>query len=309
MWNNPAYEPREVFLQSLHTLIGVFYISVLFVSSMISDHPLFLGGIFLLTLLTLVEAGVLDKGERLLWFGIWITLLIMIINPLVIRAGETILWLGPQLPFLGRIEISLEAICYGAAMGMRLMILLLIFCLYTEIINPDRLLGYMARLAYKSGLMLAMATRLFPVVVRDLANAREVQELRGVNFNSGHLPSRVKKYSWIFRAVLVSTLEGSFQTAEAMQARAFGSGSRSCYRRDLWRPRDLICLLVSLLALLMLVYAKIQGYCDFNYYPRLENLCGNARLVIWLGLILICLTGPALLSRVWKHSPFLRSRI
>lgn len=309
MLNSLANEQQEVFLESFHTLIGLFYISVLFVSSMISDHPLFIGGIFLLALGTLTEAGALDKGENFLRYGIGLTLLIMIINPLVIHAGETLLWIGLELPFMGRLEISLEAICYGAAMGIRLMTLLLIFCLYQAMVNPDRLLGYMARLAYKSGLMLAMATRLFPVVVRDLANAREVQELRGVNFNSGHLPTRVKKYAWIFRAVLVSTLEGSFQTAEAMQARAFGSGPHSCYRRDSRRPRDLLCLLASSLALLMLVYAKIQGYCDFNYYPRLGNLWENAPLAICLGLILLCLAGPALLSWGWKHSLFLRSRI
>ncbi len=309
MWNSLAYEQREVFLKSFHTLISLFYISVLFVSSMISDHPLFVGGIFLLTLVELAEADALDKGEKLLQVGIGLTLLIMIVNPLVIHAGETILWMSPELPLLRRMEISLEAICYGAAMGIRLMTLLMIFCLYHEMINPDKLLGNMARLAYKSGLMLSMATRLFPVVVRDLANAREVQELRGVNFNSGQLPTRVSKYAWIFRAVLVSTLEGSFQTAEAMQARAFGSGPRSCYRRDLWRPRDLLCLLASLLALLILVYAKIQGYCDFNYYPRLGNLGGNLVPSIWLGLILTCLAGPVVLSRVWKHSTFLRFRI
>ncbi len=308
MWNSLADKQREVFLQSFHTLISLFYISVLFVSSMISDHPLFIGGIFLLAFLTLAEAGALDKGEKLLQFGISLTLLIMIVNPLVIHAGETILWMSPELPLLGRMEVCLEAICYGAAMGMRLMTLLLIFCLYHEMINPDRLLGHMARLTYQSGLMLAMATRLFPVVVHNLANAREVQELRGVNFNAGHLPARVKKYAWIFRAVLVSTLEGSLQTAEAMQSRAFGSGPRSCYSRDSWRPRDLICLLTSCLALLILVIAKIKGYCDFNYYPRLGTLGENPALMIWLGLILICLAGPALLSWGWKHSLFLRSR-
>lgn len=309
MWNSQICDKREVFLQSLHTLISLFYICVLFVSSMISDHPLFIGGIFLLTLLALAEAGALAKGEKVLQFGIGLTLLIMIINPLVIHAGATILWAGPKLPLLGRIEISLEAICYGAAMGIRLMTLLLVCCLGNEVVDPDRLLGHMARLTYKSGLMLAMAARLFPVVVRDLANAREVQELRGVDFNSGHLSIRARKYGWIFRAVLVSTLEGSFQTAEAMQARAFGSGPRSCYSRDLWRPRDLICLLVSSLALIILVYAKIKGYCDFNYYPGMGSLWANATMAIWLGLTLLCLAGPAILSRVWKYSPYLRSRI
>ena len=66
--------------------------------------------------------------------------------------------------------------------------------------------------------MVSLATRLFPSVIRDLATAREAQQLRGVDFNSGNLRERAGKYARVFRVVLVSTLEGSFQTAEAMQA-------------------------------------------------------------------------------------------
>lgn len=309
MWDSLVYNYRDSFGQSFHTLTSLLYITVLFVVTMIFDHPLYLSGIFLLSLLVLAEAGALEKGERLLQAGIWITLLIMLINPLIIRAGETILWLGPELPLLGQLQISIEAICYGAAMGIRLTSLLLIFGVYNEIVDPDRLLVWMGRFAYKSGLMAAMATRLFPAVVRDMANAREVQELRGVDFNTGSLSVRVRKYAWIYRTVLVSTLEGSWQTAEAMQARAFGSGPRSCYNRELFRPRDLISLVLSLLALIVSIYSKMQGYGDFHYYPRLGPLLENPMAAVCLGLILICLAGPAILGWTWKHSPFLRTRL
>jgi energy-coupling factor transport system permease protein len=293
----------------VHTLVNLFYIAVLFVLIMISDHPLYLIGAFLVIIPALAEAGALARGESMLRFGIWATLLIMIINPLVIHAGQTILWSGPVLPVLGRMEISMEAVCYGAVMGVRLMALVLVFCLYNDIVDPDRLLCYMSRYAFKSGLMVSLATRLFPSVIRDLSTAREAQQLRGVDFNSGNLRERVGKYARVFRVVLVSTLEGSFQTAEAMQARAFGAGPRSCYSRELWRPRDLICLTACSLALVMIVYVKFRGYCDFIYYPSLGRLVDNPMVVVWLGLILLCLSAPAAISWGWRQSPFLRSRI
>ncbi|NPV89771.1 MAG: energy-coupling factor transporter transmembrane protein EcfT [Firmicutes bacterium] len=309
MGDNLVYERRDVFLQSLHTVVNLFFIAVLFVLVMISDHPLFLIGFFLTTLLNLAAAGALEKGERLLRVGVWAAIVIMIVNPLVINAGETILWHSPILPVQGRIEISVEAVCYGAAMGIRLMTLMIVFCLYNEILDPDLLLGYMARIAYKSGLMLSLATRSFPSVIRDLAAAREVQQLRGVDFNSGNLRERVRKYSQVFRVVLISTLEGSFHTAEAMQARAFGAGPRSRYRRELWRPRDTICLSTSFLALVMAICAKSGGYLDFIYYPRLGRLVENHATVAWLGIILLCLALPAVLSWAWRRSASLRSRI
>lgn len=308
-WSNLAYEHRGVFWQSVHTLVNLSYIAVLFVLVMISDHPLYLIGALLLTALSLAEAGALARGESMLRLGIWATLLIMIVNPLVIHAGQTIIWSGPVLPVLGRMEISMEAVCYGAVMGVRLMSLLLVFCLYNEIVDPDRLLGHMARHAFKPGLMVSMATRLFPSVIRDLATAREAQQLRGVDFNSGALRERVRKYSRVFRVVLVSTLEGSFQTAEAMQARAFGAGPRSSYSRELWRPRDAFCLTATSIALALIVYARIGGYCDFTYYPSLGRLADNPMVVVWLGLILISLALPAAISWGWRRSPFLRSKI
>lgn len=307
--SNLAYERRGVFWQSVHTLVNLFYITVLFVLIMVSDHPLYLIGALLLTSLSLAEAGALARGEGMLRFGIWATLLIMIINPLVIHAGQTIIWSGPALPVLGRIEISMEAVCYGAVMGVRLMALLLAFCLYNEIVDPDRLLGHMARHAFKPGLMVSMATRLFPSVIRDLAAAREAQQLRGVDFNSGTLKERIGKYSRVFRVVMVSTLEGSFQTAEAMQARAFGAGPRSCYSREFWRPRDAFCLAVTAIALVLIIYARIRGYCDFTYYPGLGRLASDPMAVAWLGLILVCLALPAAISWGWRRSPFLRSKI
>lgn len=304
-----AYEHRDIFIQSLHTLVNLFYIAVIFIIAMISDHPLFLVGLFLIILLNLAAAEALEKGERLLRVGIWATLVIMIVNPLVIHTGATVIWQGPSLPLLGRAEISLEALCYGATMGIRLMILMTLFCLYNEILNPDLLLGYMGRIAYKSGLMVSLATRLFPTVIRDLAAAREAQQMRGVDFNSGRLRERVNKYSQIFRVVLISTLEGSFNTAEAMQARAFGVGPRSRYRREIWRPRDTVCLSTSLLTLAMAVFAKNGGYMDFIYYPRLGKLAENYEAVTCLVAIVVLLAIPVLLSWVWKWSALLRSKI
>ena len=71
----------------------------------------------------------------------------------------------------------------------------------------------------------------------------------------------------------------------------------------------MICLTACSLALVLTVYAKIRGYCDFNYYPGLGRLVDNPMVVVWLGLILLCLALPAAISWGWGRSPYLRSRI
>lgn len=296
-------------MQSLHTLVSCFYIAVLFLVAMIFDHPLLLIGVLLVSLPAIAAVGALDRWEGYLRLGIWMTLAIMVINPLVIRAGSTILWCGPALPYLGSLDISLEALCYGAAMGLRLIDLLTIFCLYNEIVDPDKLLGQVSRWAYKTGIMVSLATRLFPAILRDLSNAREVLQLRGVDFNSGNLRERIRKNSLIFKIVLISSLEGSFQTAEAMETRAFGCGPRSCYRREWLRPRDLLCLAGSLSALVLAIGLKMHVMGNFTYYPRLGSLLENPVSWLWPGIMLFGLLLPAALSWGWKLCPFLRSKI
>jgi energy-coupling factor transport system permease protein len=309
MLNNLAFEQKNAFLQTLHTRAALCYVLVMFIIAMIFDHPLFLIGILLAVLLAIVEAGALDSCEGYLQMGIWMTLVIMVVNPLVIHSGTTILWSGPEIPVLGPMTISLEAACYGAVMGLRLIVLLLLFGFYNQVVDPDRLLSQVSHRAYKTGLMVSMATRLFPGVVRDLAGAREVQQLRGVDFRSGNLKERVRKNAYVLKVVLISTLEGSFQTAEAMEARAFGIGQRSSYQRELLRPRDLICLTSSLAALALGIYIKICGYGRFVFYPRLGDLLSSTALPLWLGLLLLALLLPIALSWGWKLWPFLKSKI
>ncbi len=296
------YEDRGVLLQDLHTVALLGYLGALFVLALLFSHPLYLLAVLAAGALGVAAAGALEKWEFYLKFGLWMALLIMVLNPLVFHAGKTVIWQA------GPVKVCLEAVCYGAAMGVRLLAVLTVCCLGSATIHPDRLLALFSRFAYKSALVAALATKMLPAAARDLANAREVLQVRGVDFEAGSFRERLKKHSWLFDILLVSSLEGALQIAEAMQARAFGSGPRSCYRRELARPRDAVCLAASLLALVLSAYAKASGSGDYTYYPRLAPLADGSSLILLLG-ILLALSVPAILSWGWKHWPCLRSKI
>ena len=188
------------------------------------------------------------------------------------------------------------------------MAIILAFALYNAVVHPDKVTGFISRFAWKSSLVVSLATRMIPATARDLSNAREVQQMRGVDFSSGCFRERLKKYSWLLEVLLLSSLEGSLATAEAMQARGFGSGRRTCYHRELVRPRDYLCFLSGLSALIIAIYARFAGYADFSYYPQLDSFFYGNDLV-WLGIIMLCLIFPLILSWGWKHWPYLRSKI
>ncbi|SHI84762.1 energy-coupling factor transporter transmembrane component T [Desulfofundulus thermosubterraneus] len=309
MFDRLFYREKGLFLQSFHPATVLVYLLVLLILSLIYDHPLYLLALFLLLALLIREVDGLDAWEGFLKAGVFLMLVVMMVNPLVIRAGKTIIWHGPAVPFLGKLDISMEAVYFGAASSLRLLVIISIFCLYNLMINPDRVLNLFSGVAGKSVLVITLATRLFPTMVRDLQRIREVQQLRGVDFDTGSLWQRAKKYSGLYNVLLLSSLEGAMEIAESMQARAFGSGKRSVYSRNMIRPRDLFCLGGSLLALLAAVWGLRYGYGRYTFYPEADFLIKDGATLVVLFIVLFYLSVPLLLSEGWKHCRFLKSKI
>ncbi len=304
-----CYEEKDALLQNSHPAAVMLFLAVLFFQALLFAHPLYLMGIFIIIILAVVVSGAYEKCEPYLAMSLWVAVLLVIVNTLFVHTGQTVIWRSPVLPVLGRLDISLEAICYGAVMGVRFLIVLLAFALYNAVVHPDKIMSVFSRFAFKSALVLSLSTRMLPAVARDLTNVMEVQQMRGVQFGTGNLRERLRKYSWLLEVILISSLEGSLQIAEAMQARAFGSGPRSRYQRFPVRPRDGIIGLASILSVTLAVYAKARGFADYVYYPQLGTLAGNFPALVWPGLIALALLPVVLMGWGWRHCLSWRSKI
>jgi len=303
------YQEKGLFLQSFHPAAALVYLSILLVLSLLYENPLYLLALLSLLALLIKSVDGMEAWEGFLKAGVFLMLIVMIVNSLVIRAGVTIIWHGPEVPYLGKLDISMEAMYYGAVSSIRLLIIISIFCLYNLMISPDKVLNLFSRAAGKSVLIIALSTRMFPVMVRDLKRIKEVQQFRGVDFDEGSLRERAKKYSCLYSVLLLSSLEGAMEIAESMQARAFGSGKRSVYSRDMLRPRDILCLGGSLLALFTAVWGWQYGCGQYNFYPEADLLIKDKTTLIALSFVLFYLSVPLILSEGWKNCRFLKSKI
>jgi len=303
------YQGKGLFLQSLHPAASITFIAVLLVLAVIFTHPFYLIGILMVTLLALWAADGLAAWEGYLKVALWMVVLVMAINPLVNHNGNTVLWQGPCLPLFGQIIITMEAVSYGAAMGVRLLDMVSVFCLFNLIVHPDRFFSLFSMFARKSALVVSLATRLFPVMFAAMQNIREAQQLRGVDFSKGTLRERAVKNASLFNILLVSSLEDSLQVAEAMHARAFGSGPRSRYRRDIFRPRDGICLAGSIFSLGVSVYSLARGLGTYTYFPELSGLFSGSLSLLALAAVLGGLSLPALLSWGCNRCHYLKLKI
>jgi len=303
------YKEKGLFLQSLHPLAALAYLGTLLALALAVTNPLYLLGILLVVALAIRAADGLEAWESYLKIALFMMVLIMIINPLVVHAGKTIIWHGPRVPVFGRLTISLEAICYGAAMGVRLLDIISVFCLYNLMVHPDKALNLFSRFAGKSVLVISLATRMFPAMIRELESIRGVQQMRGVDFGNGSTKEKVRKYSSLVNILLLSSLEGSLEIAESMQARAFGSGPRTCYTRNLWRPRDVLCLSGSAGAMGAGIWGLLHSFGSYTYYPQLDYLISGPGTVAVLLIVVLCLSVPVIIDWGWRRWHYLKSKI
>lgn len=302
---------RLSFFSKLHTFTALSYTGVLLVLVLVALHPLYLGAVLGAVFMAVWAAGGLKIWGSYLRVVFPLVLLLLVINLLVNRAGETVFWRFSSLPFVGWLDFAftLEAFCYGVAMGVRLVAVSGVFCLYNLIVHPDRLLRFLGRLAWKSALVASLAIRLFPSLLSSASSIREALELRGVNFAAGSAWERARKYSLILRVLLFSSLEESLQLAEAMQARAFGGGQRSFYSQEEFRPGDWFVLGGCLFSLAAALAGSFFKWDSFRYYPRLGELSLSGLQTVHLLAVLAGILIPVALNWGWQKWSFLRSKI
>ncbi|HHW91295.1 MAG TPA: energy-coupling factor transporter transmembrane protein EcfT [Firmicutes bacterium] len=302
-----VYRERDNLLSRLHPLTGLLYVATLVILALLFSHPLYQLALFLAVGGVLLAAGGWQVWRPYLYFSLTMLVFIVGFNGVLGGWGETILFVGPALPILGRLRLTLEALLYGAGMGLRLLVLTSAFCFYTHMVDPEGVMRLLSPLGSRFVLVITMATRFLPLLVQEFYRIMAVQRCRGVKVAGTSLKEKVGSMVPVLNILLLAALERSLKVAESMQARGYGSGPRLVYVTDLWRPRDYLMLAALALSFLLGVVAVAAGWARYTYYPRLEGL-QTGSLVPAL-IIMLVLALPAVLNWGWLHWTWLKSRI
>lgn len=194
-------------------------------------------------------------------------------------------------------------------MGLRLLVVITVFFLYNQVVNPDRAFALVARLAPGTALLVVLTTRLIPHLASQLKNIKEVQQTRGVRFDQPGLIKRIRSYYPLLKVLMTTALENAMHLAEAIQSRAYGSGPRSNYAGDRMQVRDVIVLFACMGALALGGSLLALGWAEYRFYPQLGLLfTAPGQLTAMAGLVILALL-PALLNWGWNRWPYLRWRI
>lgn len=264
-------------------------------------HPVYLG-ISLLTgmLYNAKLKGVKPALSMLLWQAPMIAL-IAAVNPLFSASGST------ELFKIGSLAIYAESLAYGACMGMLLASVFYWFSNAAQVLSIDKIMALLGNTLPTVTLMVSMAARLVPELVRrgrTISNA----QLACTSANSANLNKtesvRKKTFKQNLRLTNVLmgwSMEDSLETADAMKLCGWSaSKKRTTYARYTLRSRDVIALLfiaVFLSANIIFAMAAMKG---FGFYPLIHGLSFRPGFMLYSLFLLMPLALEVYFDLRWR---------
>jgi len=289
------YEDKETPIHKLNPFCKLPWLASIFILALIFNNPLYLLLLFLSTLPLIIAARVWREWAYLMKFALYLCLAIIAINAIVSSHGSHLLWEAPlRIPLIGAPVITLEAIFFGVGMSLRLLAIISAFAILTFTIHPDDIMLAMIKmkLPYKSVLVTSLSTRFIPTLIDDAERISEVQRSRGLELDRGKLRQRIKNRMAIMIPLLSNCLDRTVQVAEAMESRAFGSGEKRTYYKEIKLSKPDIPILISgFLPLVLGIFMRWWGQGDYQYYPTLGkiSLDGFEYSMLALLMLLLCM--------------------
>jgi len=249
------YLDRESLLHHLHPVTKIVGLILLFIWSMIFNHPLYICIVFLMVFFLSILAKSLSNLKK---FSILLIILALF---------STLLWSfflrGPTRVFkLGFIQISKESLLYGMAMGIRIDTMIVSGIIFLSTTRTEDFTQGLSSLGlpFPVSFALSLSFRLVPAFAATTSTIIQAQKSRGLDLESGQLLKRIRKHIPLFVPILIHAIRNTDLLAMALESKGFGFRKRrTYYLRFRATRRDWLSI------------ATLAGLIGFSFYLRLNG--------------------------------------
>jgi len=253
-------------------------------AALATDHPLLLVVLGAIVLVAARLAGATRAVAKAMAFTLPIAVLFALINPLVSRNGLTVFARLGEVPPFGQVDLTVEALVYGAVFGLRVLVIVGAFALFSVAVDPDELLRLFRRVSPRSALTAVLATRMMPVLARDAARLDEARRCRADGGGDGRLARLA-----VLRAVATGSLDRAMDVAATLEVRGYGAHGRPPRSPQVWSRHDFGFAVSAALLAGAVALVTVDFVAGFEAYPRLVMSLGIEEVILFALLPLAAL--------------------
>jgi energy-coupling factor transport system permease protein len=237
-----------------------------------TTNPAYKAGVLVAALAALATGVGLSRTRGVLVGVGLIAAFAILLNFASAHLGTTVLFALPdQIPALGG-PYTLEALVFGATGGLTIGSAILAAAPFSLLLASHEVMDALPAALSRTGAALAASLNLVPAVAASFVQVTEAQRLRGWR------PRGPRSWSEIVIPVVLTSVEGSIQLAESMEARGFGSGPRTSVKPGRMQRNDWLLVGASGAALTIFVVSQGLGWAAPWYaYPTLTLPSIDAR--------------------------------
>lgn len=282
-----AFSPRPTALGRAGAGPAALHLLSFAAIAFITSNPFVLAGCAAAVAIAGVAAGARRALGLTMRWGVALAVFVVAVNAFASQRGVTILVRGPEVPVLGTVDVSAEALAEGGVLAARILIAIAAFAILTAAVDPDRILRMIRPVARRSALTATLISRMVPLAVADRARLTEGASLRG----PGAAPVGRRL---VAERLVAGSLERATDAAATLELRGYGaSAPRTRAARSPRAPGDRAFALAGLAALGGTTAMLLAGHAQWTAYPAVALDAGIPTLALALSLPLAALAPPA----------------
>ncbi len=234
--------------------------------ALVTGNPVYRGLALLVACNVLLRLRLPDRRLGPLFLGTAAAAVAAVaLNVMLAHTGDhALVSLPGALPGIGG-PLTIESAAFGTITALGLAAAVLFVGAVSYLVEPEVAVDALPRALERTGTAIAAALALIPTFGRSFRSVREAQLARGWR------PRGPRSWADVLVPVVLTSIEDSVQLAEAMEARAFGSGPRSRLAPPRWKVTDGLVAAAALLAALVMVGGRLSGLIpDWYPYPALS---------------------------------------
>lgn len=283
-----GYRPRGGPLQMARATVACGWFAALGLVVVLYENPLVLTGVLAAVFVSAARSRVLRDVIFVVAISAPLALLVALVNPIASQQGLTVLVADIDLPLLGTIDITREAVVYGLILGLRALTMFAVCALYVCTVDPDELLRVLRRYSVRSAITASLAVRFVPVLARDGARIAEARRCR---------PGEKPGAATLTRAIFARSLERAGDAALALETRGYALARPLDKQRRHRRRVDWAVFVAATLVAVLAIAAKAAGLADFNDYPLTYIATDPVDIALAVSLVFGAAGPPMLVGR------------